>query len=192
MFPPPNKLTAGFAAALSPPNSPPEDAAGVPLEAVAAPKRPPEGGADVLGVEEPVFEPNGPPEAAGVDDAPAAGLAPKRPPPVDVGVPVEAAEVPPPKSPPAGFWPAFCPKSDPLEAGVPLLDPAAGVLLLPRLPKEKLGVPVEAPPKRPPDAGAEVAGVEPLFDVGVAFVFPKLKDIVSKFREAIGVCQAGT
>lgn len=190
MFPPPKRFDAGFDAAF-PPKRPPEDAAGVPLVA-PPPNRPPEAGADVLGVDEPAF-PKRPPEVAGVEDAPAAGLAPKRPPPVDPGVPEDAAGAALPKSPPAGFWAVFCPNKPPPEAGVPLLDPAAAppAALPPREPKEKLGVPLAAappPPKRPPDAGAEVAGVEPLFEVGVALGLPKLKDIALEICISIGSC----
>lgn len=83
----------------------------------------------------------------------------------------------------------LAPKRDPPAAGVVLLEPAAAPpdAPPPRLPNEKLGaLPPVAAPKRPP-AGAEVVGVEPLFDVGVP-VFPKVKDIVWEVRGSIGGC----
>lgn len=84
----------------------------------------------------------------------------------------------------SGFGPVF--PNIPV-VGVVDEAPAAGVLLPPKFPKEKLGVPVE-PPKRPPDEvgveepnkppGAGALDVVALLDWAVVFGLPKSDDIV--------------
>lgn len=114
--------------------------------------------------------PNNPPAPEDVVVAPP----PKRLPPAEVPGLLVGVE---PKRPPGLGASAGFPKRDvPVDAGVVALGAEAA----PKVPKEKVGVPVAAP-KREPEAGAVVEGVS-LFDVGVELEAPNLKSIVSTRR----------
>lgn len=162
---------------LEPPNKPPD--AGVVLEAPPAPpKKPPEEGAADVGVEEALFAPPKRPLVDGVVEAP-----PNRPP--EVGVEAVFDEGAPPNKPPAGFCasPAdFWPKMEPALFEVALLPPVEP----PAEPNENEGVPPEeAPPKRPPVAGAVVVG---LFDGALDEPWvPKVNDMVFLLSEGLTV-----
>jgi hypothetical protein len=155
---------AGWAA---PPKSPPPAAARLLPE-----KRPELAGAEVAGVAAAVLPKRPPPD----DGVVAAGVPmadpPNKPPPA-AGV---DAALPPNKLP--GFCAGAPPKRDPPVPAEAVPD-AGGV---PRLEKENFGGAPEAAPKRPPAAGADVAGV--LLDcapeVGVEPGAPKLNDMVGQ------------
>jgi hypothetical protein len=173
------------APAFNPLNMPPA-AAGAEVAAGLLPNMPPDGNALVVGVDVCAAEVAAGVEEA-CPNRPLVGVDVAFPPPKILLPVVDAAGLaPPPKTllplvPPAAAWPKGllaagvapgaaaldCPKRPP-----PLVCPAPDPLMFDLvLPKEKLllGVPVEAPkrlgaagavvaPKRPPEAGADVAG----------------------------------
>jgi hypothetical protein len=159
------------------------------------PKSPPDAGAEVAGTD--ALLPNSPLDvvvgvAAGLaEDAAAPNelddavvlLFPKRPPPLGAAglaalpnrPPVEAGCCcwPNGEAADVAAAPVFPPNRPPPLAGCAGVDP----LMAPLLPKEKLGVPVDAAPKRPPEEGAVVV-VAGWPEADVEAGAPKVNDIL--------------